>query len=127
MPGINTIMSQKNEFSSYVKTVDERIGNLMKGIRQNSIMGEQLADEIQTSSNSLKQFITAASAAQAHEIAGCSYITLKLNTLRQAISDLAEDRLSPSLLQPKMIANTITEIEEMLIKQYPSYKLAVKK
>ena len=39
---------------------------------------------------------------------------------------MAEGLLSPSLIKPEMLASPIREIQDMLVKQYPNYRLAVK-
>ena len=124
--GMNNVMSQNNkEFASYVKTVDDRLNNLMQGIKQNSIANELLTQEVQTSTTSLSDFITATSSALAKEIASSNYVSHNLAILRQAITDITEGRLSPSLIKPTVLANTITEIQDMLIRQYPNYRLAI--
>ena len=126
MSGINNVMEQNNkEFASFVKTVDNRIGNLMQGMKENALANELLTEEIQSSSKSLSDFITATSAALAREIASSNYVSQSLDTLRQAITDLAEGQLSPSLIKPQMLSNTIAEIQDMLVKQYPNYCLAM--
>ena len=126
MSGVNNVMEQNNkEFASFMKTVDNRIGNLMQGMKENTLANELLTEEIQSSSKSLSDFITATSAALAKEIASSYYVSQSLDTLRQAITDLAEGQLSPSLIKPQMLSNTIAEIQDMLVKQYPNYRLAM--
>ena len=126
MSGMNNVINQNNkEFASYVKTVNDRVDNLMQGVKQNSIANELLTKEIQSSTNSISDFITATSTALAKAITSSNYVSQTLSILRQAITDLAEGRLSPSLIKPQMLANTIAEIQDMLIKQFPNYRLAI--
>ena len=126
MSGMSNVMAQNNkEFASYVKTVDDRIDNVMQGIKQNSIANDLLKQEIQSSSATIGEFITTTSTALAQEIASSNYVTQTLEILRQAITDLAEGQLSPSLIKPEMLATTIAEVQDMLVKQYPNYRLAI--
>ena len=127
MSTIGGVMTQNNrELTSYMRTVDKRINNVVEGLRMNSVANEKLTEELQNSVKNLDNFITATSTALAREISSSNFISQRLSTLRQAITDLAEGLLSPSLIKPEMLASAIGEIQDMLVKQYPNYRLAVK-
>ena len=126
MAGVNKALAQNDkDFSSYIKTVDDRLNNAMTAIKQNAIAHEQLAEELHTSAYCLEQFITTTSSALAKELASSNYVSHQLDKLRQAVSDLAEDQLSPSLITPRMLAKTINDIQYTLMKQYPNYQLVI--
>ena len=92
----------------------------------NSVASEKLTEELQNSVENLDNFITATSQALAREILSSNFISQRLSTLHQAITYLAKGLLSPSLIKTEMLASTMGEIQDMLVKQYPNYRLAVK-
>ena len=120
-------MTQNNrEPTSYMRTMDKRINNVVESLNMNSAANEKSTEELQKSAEKLDNFITATSTALAREISSSNFISQRLSTLRQAITDLAKGLLSPMLIKPEMLASAIGEFQDMSVKQYPNYRLAVK-
>ena len=121
------VITQNNRgLTSYMRKVVKRINNVVEGLRMSSVANEKLTEELQYSEENLDNFITATSTALARETSSSNFISQRLSMLRQAITDLAEGLLSPSLIKPEMLASAIGEIQDMLVKQYPNCRLAVK-
>ena len=66
---IGGVITQNNrELTSYMRTVDKRINNVVEGLRMNSVANEKLTEELQNSVENLDNFITGTSTALVREI-----------------------------------------------------------
>ena len=110
MTGVANVMNQQgSDLSSFMKTVDDRRNNTMEGIKQNSLETAFLAEKYAQITADLEHFLF--------------FVSSSLDSLKQAILDLAEGKLSPLFKSPQLIETTITSIQNMLIRQYPKYSL----
>lgn len=126
MTGVANVMNQQGSYiSSFMKTVDDRINNAIEGIKQNSLETASLAEKYDQITTDLEHFLFSVSSSLEREMTSTrsTYLTQRLDSLKKAISDLAEGKLSPLLISPQLIETTITSIQNMLIRQYPKYSL----
>ncbi|MCG7879967.1 MAG: hypothetical protein N0C90_27120, partial [Candidatus Thiodiazotropha endolucinida] len=93
-----TLMHENDEFSSFVKTVDERLNNAVAGIQQNALETEKLTNEFHRAAENLERLTFITTASVVRELTNIQTITTQHERLTQALSDLAENKLSHLLL-----------------------------
>ena len=119
----NTLTRQGSDLSSFIRTVNDRITNAINGVRENALQTEELAMEFHNATQNLERLSFLISASIVKELANVQTINHQYNIFKQAISDLAEGKLSPLLIKPALLRKTITDIQNMLTRDYPNFFL----
>ena len=119
----NSLMQQGSDLSSFMKTINDRLTNAVNGVHENALQTERLVFEFHNTSQNLERLVFLIGANIIKEFANVQTINHQYNIFKQALSDLAEGKLSPLLIKPTLLRNTIADIQNILSRDYPNFFL----
>ena len=119
----NTLTREGSELSSFMNALDDRLTNAMNGVQENALQTQTLALEFHNATENLERLSFLISANIVKELANVQTITHQYDLFKQSLADLAEGKLSPLLIKPALIRQTITNIQGILTRDYPNFFL----
>ena len=94
------VQQHENDMSAYIKTVDERITNIVSGIKENEIAITHIQSQLFESFDNLERSFTAMSLLLTKQIEKSRKLETRLQELIQGVFELVEGKLSPHLIPP---------------------------
>ena len=124
MSSLNTLFKkQQNSFDSYVKTVNNRFDNVMLAIEENQNTTIRMSLDLANAITALEDNLHKVMSIIVEEISNMAYLSQHANELNMALIQLAQGQLSPILITPKHLRDTITDIMATLRTHYNHYEL----
>ena len=136
---INALTRQKNkvvralarhggDLSSYINQVDDRMDNLMEGIKENQVVAKILTAKITNETNELQERFQKMTALDGEQIEKSQYVERYLGKLLLSIALLLTGKISPLLIPPKEMERTLnfvqghlTPLGYQVLRQTPQY------
>ena len=109
-----------------MKATDERMTNIVKGFGENHVAIEHIQTQLFESFESLEKTFSTMSAFTSKQIETARQLESIFNELLQGIYDLVEGKLSPNVIKPVTMVNTINDIQNILDKKFPGFHLVYK-
>ena len=119
----NTLTRQGSDLSSFIRTINDRVSNAMKGVKQNAMQTQRYVMKYHNTTRNLERLSFLLSASIVRELANVITMNHQYDTFKQALADLAEGKLSPLLIKPTLLKDTINDIQNILTRDYPSFFL----
>ena len=120
---IHAVQQHEQDLSSYMKTSNERMTNLRKGIEGNYMAISHINTQLQGSFKSLEQSIISMNGLITKQIKESGKFETILNKLINGVYDLVEGRLSPSLIPVTVLQQAMNEIQTLMHMKYPGFHL----
>ncbi|VDI38854.1 Hypothetical predicted protein [Mytilus galloprovincialis] len=131
---INTLTSENNKISnalkqyggslaSFVSQTEKRLDNAMQGIEKNYQAVSFLNTLIQRDFKNLEEHYTDYFQILTDQTQDANILQNYIIDLKSAIINLVEGKLSPLLLKPKVIQQTVLDIQNILNANYTGYKV----
>jgi hypothetical protein len=114
------------DFSSFITHEDKRITNAVNGIKQNGIAINNLITKINIVDSQIPSLMSAFTSYLIKHLNNAFRVETFLTNLRASLSDLAEGKLSPWILSPKILTKTIADIQQILDTDNMGYKIIIK-
>lgn len=111
------------DFSSFVTHFDERLSNAMKGMKAESTTINRMITELKEVESEIPAMTSIFTGYLMRLINDAFLLETFLTNLRASLSDLAEGKLSPWIITPNVLNNTIMEIQTMLDQDNLGYKI----
>lgn len=111
------------DFSSFVTHIDERLSNAMKGMKAESVTINKMITELKQVESELPAITSIFTGYLMRHLNDAFLLETFLTNLRASLSDLAEGKLSPWIISPKVLINTTTEIQTILDQDNLGYKI----
>ena len=116
------------DLSSYINQVDDRMDNLMEGIKENQVVAKILAAKITNETNELQERFQKMTALDGEQIEKSEYVERFLGKLLSSIALLLTGKISPLLIPPKEMERTLnfvqghlTPLGYQVLRQTPQY------
>ena len=124
---LHSFEQHEEHVSSFIKTADERMTNLMTGIKENHLAINHISFQLQTSFKNLEQSFTTMNILLAQQVEKSQKLSITFTELLDGIYALTEGNLSPALIPPEIMLHSIENIQETLSRKYRNFHLLFKK
>lgn len=104
------------DFSSFVTHIDQRLSNAMKGMKAKSITINRKITELKQVESELPAITSLFTGYLMRHINDAFLLETFLTNLRASLSDLAEGKLSPWIITPNVLYNTIRKSRQFWIR-----------
>ena len=96
----------------------------MDGVKNNEIAINYIHTQLQTSIRDLQSNFEHMTSILTKQIQQSNHLNHQLDEIKLGIIDLVKGKLSPLILPPEMLKNTIKEIQALLNSKYPEFYVA---
>ena len=123
---VKSVQHHDENMSSYIKTVDERINNVVKGIAENELAITHIQTQQFESFDNLEHSITTMGVLLSKQIEKSRKLETRFQELLQGVYELVEGKLSPHLIPPQMLSSCISDIQTILNNKFQDFHLIIK-
>ena len=123
---LHSFEQHEDHVSSFIKTADERMTNLMTGIKENHMAINHVNLQLQKSFKDMEQSFATMNILLAQQVEKSQKLGITFTELLDGIYALTEGNLSPALIPPEIILHTIENIQETLNRKYQNFHLVLK-
>ena len=120
----NAIEQHGAHMSSYMEKANKRMDNLMQGVKNNDLAITYVHTQLQSSSKDLQGNFEQMSSILTKQIQQSNHLNHQLDEIKLGIIDLVKGKLSPLIVPPELLQNTIEEIQKLLNLKYPEFYVA---
>lgn len=120
---VKSVQHHEDDLSSFIRTVDERIGNVIKGIKENELAITHIQTQLFESFENLERSFATMGVLLSKQIERSRKLETRLNELIQGVFELVEGKLSPHLITPNTIRKTLIDIEGILRDKFSYFHL----
>ena len=120
---VKSVQQHEDNMSSYIKTVDDRITNTVKGIKENELAITHIQSQLFESFENLEHSFTTMGVLLSKQIEKSRKLETRFQELIQGVYELVEGKLSPRLIPPQTLSNCITDIQNILNNNYQDFHL----
>ena len=118
------LSQHSSHFSSFIRTANKRMDNLIKGIEDNEMAIKYVQTQIQTVASNIQDTFTHMQNLLISQLEHSNHLNHELEEFKLGIIDLVKGKLSPLLVKPESIQATLHDIQILLQKKYPGFGLA---
>ena len=111
---------------SFMTTTDKRINNVVKGLKENNIVINQLNNQFQNEYKTLEEKTSIIMSILTDQIYKSSELINSYSKLMNGIFNLLQKKLSTDILPYKILQDTISNIQDMLKAKRPGFQLMFK-
>ncbi|XP_071099911.1 uncharacterized protein [Haliotis cracherodii] len=119
----NVLKQHSSHLSSFMKLVDNRFKNALKGVKANHDALTFTATAIQNNARNVQATFASLTSILIDQIQNSNTVEHQLEELKLGILDLAKNKLSPLLIAPQILEQTIHHIASILSNKYPNFRL----
>ncbi|XP_071088962.1 uncharacterized protein [Haliotis cracherodii] len=119
----HTLQQHSEHLSSFMKLVDTRFKNAIKGVKANHEAIRLTARAMEQNVKSIQSTFVTLTSLLIDQIQKAYIVEHQLEELKLGILDLAKNKLSPLLIPPQILQQTIHHLSTLLSKKYPSFRL----
>ena len=117
----NAIEQHGAHMSSFMEKANKRMDNLMTGVKNNEMAITYIHTQLQTSIRDLQNNFEQMTSILTKQIQNSNHLNHQLDEIKLGIIDLVKGKLSPLILPPELLQNTIKEIQALLNSKYPEF------
>ena len=111
---------------SFMTTTDKRINNVVKGLKENNIVINQLNNQFQNEYKTLEEKTSIIMSILTDQIYKSSELINSYSKLMNGIFNLLQKKLSTDIVPYKVLQDTISNIQDMLKAKRPGFQLMSK-
>ena len=100
---VRALARHGGDLSSYINQMDDRMDNLIEGIKENQVLAKILAATITNEINNLQERFQKMTALYGEQIEKSQYVERYLGKLLSSIALLLTGKISPLLIPPKAL------------------------
>lgn len=120
---VNTLHQHAAHISSFMKVIDQRTTNLMRGIQTNYQQITRLTTLFNTTISEFQDSFSNISTIIADQVHKSSSIINSLTNLQNSIESLVQGKLTPFLIPEEILAHTLQHIQRKLAKSHSKFFL----
>lgn len=120
---VYTLHQHAAHISSFMKVMDQRTTNLMRGIQTNYQQITRLTNLFNTNFSEFQDSFSNISTVIADHVHKSSSIINSFTNLQNAVKSLVQGKITPFLIQETVLAQTLQQIERKLSKSYTQFFL----
>ena len=123
---LNSLEQHGNHLSSFMQTANNRMDNLLEGIKTNKIEINYVHSLLTTSTKNLQYSFNKMLETLASQINQSSHLNHLLDEYKNGIVSLAEGELSPIIIPANIMEQTMSDIQNLLSTKYSGFHLTYK-
>lgn len=124
--GLSKALAQhEDHMSSFISSANDRMDNLVSGIKDNMLAIKFIQSEIYSTKSNLEQVIDYLMDILTDQIKTTSKLNFQLEELKTGIFELVSGKLSPFLVPKQTLLSTLQDIQALLQSRYAGFHLAV--
>lgn len=120
----DALVQHNQHLSSFMQSANQRMDNLMQGIKENNIAIHYVTTQLKRSESSLQRTFQDMTAVLVHQLQNANALNHQLDELKLGILDLANGRLSPLIIPLDTLQSTLNNVQSILSKKYPGFYVA---
>lgn len=121
---MTSILAQhENDLSSFVSQANQRMDNLMQGVKDNNLAINYIQRQLQETTKNLDNMFQQMNGLLSKQIQVSSHINHELDELKLGITNLVNGKLSPLLLPKSVLESTFVDIQNILNSKFPGFYL----
>ena len=120
---VSTVEQHEENLASYIQASDERMSNIMEGLKANELAIQHIQNELYNSFDNLERAFTTTNVFLAEHIEKSRKIENRFKEILEGVFDLVEGKLSPHLIQAKTISKTVKDIQTILHNKFNGFHL----
>lgn len=125
--GLAKALTQHEEhLSSFIKTANSRMDNLMSGISDNMLAIKFIQNEIYTTTLNIEQSFEYMMGILIDQIKTNSKLNHELDEFKLGVINLVNEKLSPLLIPQDVMDSTLRDIQQLLQTKYSGFHLSLK-
>ena len=110
-------------FSSYIRSANKRMDNLIKGVEDNEMAIKYIQTQIQTVTTDIQSTFTHMNDLLMKQVKNSNHLNHELDEFKLGIIDLVKGRISPLLITPLVLKAALKDVNRLLEKNYPGFGL----
>jgi len=122
----NALLQHGEHLSSFMQKSNDRMNNLMDGIKQNNVAIRYITSQLKKSTTTLQQSFEDMTSLLIHQLQISNKLNHELDELKLAVVDLANGNLSPLILPIDIVQSTLNDVQSLLSLKYPGFYVATK-
>ena len=115
---VNTLHQHATHISSFMKVIDQKSTNLMRGIQTNYQQISRLTTLFNTTMSEFQDSFSNISTIIADQVHKSSSIINSLTNLQNSIESLVQGKLTPFLIPEEILAQTLQHIQRKFLKSH---------
>lgn len=120
---VSTVEQHEENLASYIKTSDERMSNIIKGVEANEYAIENIQTQFKNSLGNIEKVFTTTSIFIAEHIEKSRQIEKRFNEILDGVLDLVKGKLSIHLIPIKTLSKTVNDIQQILNNKFSGFNL----
>ena len=120
---VKSVQQHEDHLSSYIQTVDDRITNIVKGIKENELAITHIHTQLYETFDNLERSFSTMSVLISKQIEKSRKLESVFQELREGIFDLVKGKISPHLIPPKTMLQCIQDIQNILHDKFSGFHL----
>ena len=121
-----TLTQHENHLSSFIKSANYRMDNLMNGIKDNMQAIKYVQAELHTTSVNLEYSFEYMMSLLIEQIKSSENLNHELDELKFGVNNLVNNKLSPLIIPSEVMESTLQDIQNMLESKFHGFHLALK-
>lgn len=117
------IEQHDNNLASYMHTMDDRISNIVTGMKENELAIQHIQTQLYDSFNNLEQSFSTMNVLMAKQIEKSRMLEHSFNELLMGVYNLVEVKLSPHIIPVSVMETTMTSIQNILHEKFTGHYL----
>ena len=124
--GIAKALTQHgNHLSSFMSKANERMDNLLKGVKENNRAIKYINTQVQNTARNIQHSVDEITSLLIKQLTISAHINHELDELKLAITNLVTGKLSPVLIPSHILQSTFNDIKSILQTKYNGFHIAV--
>ncbi|KAL4225411.1 hypothetical protein ACF0H5_016101 [Mactra antiquata] len=120
---VSTVEQHEENLASYIQTSDERMSNIMEGLKTNELAIENIQQQLYETFGNLEKAFSTISTLMAKQIENSRQIEHRFQEIWDGINDLVEGKLSPKLIPANTMSKTVKDIQQILNDKFQGFHL----
>ena len=120
---VKSVQQHEDNLSSYMKTADERMNNIVQGIKENELAISHIHTQLHESFDNLEHSFSTMGILLTKQIEKSRKLERIFDELLEGIFDLVEGKLSPHLIPQNTMSKCIYDIQKILKDKFHGFHL----
>jgi len=123
---INEALVQHGEhLSSFMSMTNQRMSNLLKGVRENHLAIQYVESQVQSNAKSLSDVFDEMTGLLIQQLTVSNTINKELEDLKLGVLDLVNGKLSPLLIPIDVLQSTLNDVHTILSQNYSGFHISL--
>ncbi|XP_033734065.1 uncharacterized protein LOC117323140 [Pecten maximus] len=114
---------EAHQLTSFISTVNDRFDNVIKAVKTNHDQAITLSNQFATSLDGLEHEFVLLENMMLTQTNATTILNKHLEHVKLAIHDLVKGKLSPFLLSPHVISDSLKQVQSIMVRKFPGFNI----